>query len=297
MALFLSAAKSNLKPIIMKLKTTFTTLLFLCTCFAFAQFSPVGQLTIFSENGDKFFLVLNGEQQNDIAQTNLRIEDLNQSYYNAQIVFADKSLQQISKNNLTLTDADGIFQDVTYKIKRDKNKAGKMKMSFFSMIPVRPDYIAPKNVYVMHYGQPPVNQGVNVGINMNVNITENAHAGHDHHDGHDHAGHGAGNSAPRGCKSGYAMSPANFNSAVATIKKQSFEDAKIKTAQQVVSANCLNTNQIIQIANLFSFEDNTLDFAKFAYDYCVDAENYYKLNAIFKFSSNAEALSDYVQGR
>jgi hypothetical protein len=285
----------------MKLKITFASLLFLCTFVSFAQFSPVGHLTIFSENGDKFFLVLNGEQQNDVAQTNLRIEDLNQPYYNAQIIFADKSRQTISKNNLTLTDADGIFQDVTYKIKRDKNKAGKMKMNFFSMIPVRPDYIAPKNVYVMHYGQPQaqVNTGVNVGINMNVNINEsNSHAGHDHHDGHNHEGHNHnGNQAPKGCLNSYPMSPANFNSAVATIKKQSFDDSKMKTAQQVVSANCLNVKQIMQVANLFSFEDNKLEFAKFAYDFCTDPKSYYELNAIFKFSSNADALSDYIQSR
>jgi hypothetical protein len=283
----------------MKHKITLASFFFFCSFLSFAQFSPVGHLNIFSENGDKFFLVLNGEQQNDVPQTNIRIEDLNQPYYNAQIVFADKSLQQVSKNNLTLTDADGVFQDVTYKIKRDKNKKGKMKMNFFSMIPVRPDYIAPKNVYVMHYGQPQLNSGVNVGINMNVNINEsNAHAGHDHHDGHNHDGHNHNHgSRPRGCQNGYAMSPSNFNTALATIKKQSFEESKLKTAQQVVSANCLNTNQIMQMADLFSFEDTKLDFAKFAYDYCVDSKNYYTLNGIFSFSSNADALSDYVQGR
>ena len=106
----------------MKHKITLASFFFFCSFLSFAQFSPVGHLNIFSENGDKFFLVLNGEQQNDVPQTNIRIEDLNQPYYNAQIVFADKSLQQVSKNNLTLTDADGVFQDVTYKIKRDKNK-------------------------------------------------------------------------------------------------------------------------------------------------------------------------------
>jgi len=283
----------------MKLKITLASFLFFCTFISFAQMGPVGHLTIFSENGDKFFLILNGEQQNDIAQTNLRIEDLNQPYYNAKIIFADKTLQEISKNYLPLTDADGVMQDVTYKIKRDKNNKSKLKMNFFSMIPVRPDYIAPKNVYVMHYGQPQMNVGmngnVNVGVNMNVNINDDSHAGHDHHDGHNHDAHD--NHRPKGCSKGYAMSPANFNSAVATIKKQSFEDSKLKTAQQVVSANCLNTNQITQMANLFNFEDNKLEFAKFAYDYCVDTENYYKLNGIFNFSSNADALSDYVQGR
>ena len=80
-----------------------TLLAFLAiSAFSFAQFrqGSVGHLTIFSEDGDKFFLILNGEAQNDIPQTNLRIEDLNQPYYNAKIQFEDKSLLDISKNNL-----------------------------------------------------------------------------------------------------------------------------------------------------------------------------------------------------
>jgi hypothetical protein len=93
------------------------------------------------------------------------------------------------------------------------------------------------------------------------------------------------------------MTPGNFNAALATIKKQSFEDTRLKTAKQVISANCLNVDQIIQIANTFSFEDNKLEFAKFAYDYCIEPRNYFKLNGIFTFSSNVDELSDYVQSR
>ena len=56
-------------------------------------------------------------------------------------------------------------------------------------------------------------------------------------------------------------------------------------------------DQIIQIANLFSFEDNRLEFAKYAYDFCIEPRNYFKVNGIFSFSSNADELSEYVQSR
>lgn len=306
-------------------KITLTICLLLLSVFSFAQYGNVGHLTIFSESGDKFFLVLNGEQMNDIAQTNLRIEDLNQPYYNAKIIFENKALQEITKNYLPLQDADAVFSDVTYKIKKDKNNKNKMKLNFFSQVPVQQNYVAPKNVYVIHYGQPrpAVTQtttttttngsgaGMNVnieGVNMNVNINDGmsdtqttttttttsygGHHGHDHdHDGHDH-GHNE-----RGCHKRYAMSPKDFNGAMATIKKQSFEDSRLKTAKQVVSANCLSVDQVMQIANAFSFEDNKLELAKYAYDYCIEQKNYFKLNGIFSFSSNADELSDYVQSR
>lgn len=295
---------------------------------SFAQIGPVGHLTIFSEDGDKFTLILNGEVINDTPQTNLRVEDLNQPYYNAKIKFEDQTLTEVSKNNLMLTDADGNFADVTYKIKRDKNNKTKMKMNYFSSIPVQPNFVPASNVHVIHYGQPRpiqaqpvggvtqtttttttqvggtnVGVGVNVGgINMGISINDSM--------GGDvvqtqttttttHTGTTQGHyeEPVRGCGGHSCMTPGNFNAALATIKKQSFEDTRLKTAKQVISANCLNVDQIIQIANTFSFEDNKLEFAKFAYDYCIEPRNYFKLNGIFSFSSNVDELSDYVQSR
>lgn len=316
------------------------TLLAIClvSALTFAQpGGPVGHLTIFSEDGDKFTLILNGEVINDTPQTNLRVEDLNQPYYNAKIRFADASLADVTKNNLMITDVDGIFSDVTYKIRRDKNNRTKMKMNYFSSIPVRPDFIPPSNVHVIHYGQPrpvltqpiggvsqtttttttqtgTVNAGgVNVGVGINVdgvNLGMGVSI-------NDNIGGGAvtqtttttttTNNANvvvveheqpiRGCGGRSCMTPGNFNAALATIKRQNFEDTMLKTANQVVAANCLNVDQIIQIANLFNFEDNKLAFAKFAYDFCTEPRNYFKLNGIFSFSSNVDELSDYVQSR
>lgn len=306
----------------MNIKFTLTLALFILSTITFAQFGPVGHLTIFSESGDRFYLILNGEQQNDIPQTNLRVEDLNQPYYNAKIVFEDKILQEVTKNNLMLTDVDGNYADVTYKIKKDKNNKTKMKLNYYSSIPVQQGYIPPSNVYVMHYGQPhpasgssqtttttTVNQGVNVGasvnvggVNMNVNIndpygtsvsetttttTHSSSGNHNHHE----------NDAPRGCRNQYAMNGRDFDSVIATVKKQSFEETMLKTAKQIVTANCLNVNQISQICQSFSFEESKLDFAKFAYEYCVEPKNYFKLNTIFSFSSSVDDLTDYVQSR
>lgn len=304
--------------------------LLLISSSTFAQLNgPVGHLTIFSEDGDKFTLILNGEVINDVPQTNLRVEDLNQPYYNAKIKFEDKSLMDISKNNLMLTDVDGIFSDVTYKIKRDKNNKTKMKLNYFSSIPVRPDFIPPSNVHVIHYGQPrqvavqqnvgTVSQttttttqtggatmgvGVNVGgVNMGITINDSMGSGAVTQTTTTTTTNVGGTHAVdydepvRGCNGRTCMTSGNFNAALATIKKQSFEDTRLKTAKQVITANCLNVDQIILIANTFNFEDNKLDFAKYAYDYCIEPRNYFKLNGIFSFSSNVDELSDYVQSR
>lgn len=300
--------------------------LFFITTIASAQLGPVGHLTIFSEDGDKFTLILNGELMNDIPQTNLRVEDLNQPYYNAKIKFEDQSLQEVSKNNLIIADGDGNFADVTYKIKRDKNKSGKMKLNYFSAIPVQPNFVPASNVHVIHYGQPRpvvvqqvggvtqtttttsqsggVNVGVNVGgaggINMGVSINDSM-GGEVVQTTTTTTTH-SGNTVlveetPLGCNGRSCISSRDFNAAMTTLNSQNFEDTRLKTAKQIVSANCLNVDQIMQIAQTFNFEDNSLEFAKFAYDFCIEPRNYFKLNGIFKFSSNADALSDYVESR
>lgn len=124
----------------------------LLSTYTNAQPTPLGNLTVFSEDGDKFFLILNGERQNNEAQTNLRIEDLDQPYYNAKVVFEDKSLVDISKKYLAISDADGKYMDVTYKIKKDKK--GTPKLTYFSMVPIQQGYIAPSNVTVIRHGNP-----------------------------------------------------------------------------------------------------------------------------------------------
>jgi hypothetical protein len=312
----------------MNRKFTLLAFFLFLTTLGFAQPSMnVGHLTIFSENGDKFYLILNGEKQNDEPQTNLRLEDLNQPYYTARIIFANKTLSDIVKNNLQITDVDGVFIDVTYKIKRDKNIKTKMKMNFFSMIDVRPDFIPPSSVYVVHYGEPrpqsvgynqtttttTTAQGVNVGanvniggVNMNVSIQDPIGGTSVTETTTTHSSSGFNNNnqnynndepRPRGCVNRAPMNNRDFSSAFETVKKLGFDETRLKTAKQIVSNNCMNTNQISQICGIFGFEESKLDFAKFAYEFCVEPKNYFKINNVFGFSSSVDDLNDYIQNR
>jgi hypothetical protein len=291
-----------------------------------AQPQPVANLTIFSEDDDKFFLILNGERQNNIAQTNLRIEDLPQPYYSAKIIFEDKALPEISKNYLGLADANGALQDVTYKIKKDKNN-GKMNLKFFSMIPVQQNYVAPSNVVVVRYGNPApvaattvtqtttthttgtgetVGANVNVGgVNMNVTITDptlntNVQTTTTHTTTHTTTR--TDNTqviepSAAGCNGTYPMNSNDFSSALSTVKNQGFDETRLKTAKQIAGGNCLNANQISEMCKEFGFEATKLDFAKFAYDHCTEPKNYFKINNVFGFSSSVDELTEYISGK
>ncbi|MCW5908718.1 MAG: DUF4476 domain-containing protein [Chitinophagales bacterium] len=297
-----------------------------------AQPQPVGHLTIFSEDGDKFFLILNGEKQNNVAQTNLRVEDLTQDYYNAKVIFEDQTLGEISKNYLAIADANAVKQDVTYKIKKNKNN-GKMTLNFFSMTPVVQGYVPPSNVYVVRTGQPQppativtttpasttvtqttttttgtggtvganVNMGgINVGVTINdplLNGTVTQTTTTTHTTTNASMNTTTTQPANVGCRGTYPMGSSDFSSALASVKNQSFDETRLKSAKQIAGGNCLSATQIADICKVFGFEATKLDFAKFAYDRCTEPQNYFKVNNVFGFSSSVDELNDYITGR
>lgn len=314
------------------------TLLALCPFTNFAQSS----LTIFSEDGYRFYLVLNGQKQNNVAMTNVRIDGLAQPQYAVKILFEDPSKPEISKNIPVVDPGTNAFADVTYKIKT--NKDGELKMRYFSATPVVPNYVPPADVYVMHYGQPApppppgmggttvtqttVTQttgttgmgGANIsvgggmgGVNMNINISDPVLGGGTTTTtrttttttttdmGYSNGGGYNDNPPPppppsRGNSCRYAMDASSFRSAKETVTKASFDETKLSTAKTILTSNCMSTDQVIAICNLFSFEASKLDFAKYAYERCTDRGNYFKVGNIFSFDASRTELNEYISG-
>ena len=133
---------------------------------SFAQ----GALTIFSEDGDRFYLVLNGVKQNPTPQTNVRVDGLINDYYSAKILFEDNTKPEISKNIPVKDATSNEFADMTYKIKRT-NK-GELKIRYFSATPMPPSYNPPPDMYYVHFGTvPPPPPGAGVQTTTTTTIT------------------------------------------------------------------------------------------------------------------------------
>lgn len=93
------------------------------------------------------------------------------------------------------------------------------------------------------------------------------------------------------------LNPADFNQAKEQIKNESFDNSRLNLAKQIVSGNGMNAAQITEICKLFSFENNALEFAKFAYQYCLDANKYYLVNEAFKHDSSKRELNEFINGK
>jgi hypothetical protein len=309
-------------------------LLMVMSIQSFAQRQPMSNLTVFSDDGTKFYLILNGEKYNNTPETNVRIEELPNPYYDCKIVFENKDIPVISKNELELVDMDGHVTDITYRIKKD-NK-GRYSLKYYSSIEIVPNRPRPAKCAVYQFGHPNellggsdghvyetvtvqqttttgntmgVNMnvgGMGVGINMTVPADEMTMTTTTTTTTTTSGGVGT-NISPRprpGQGGGYdnsacrqAMPPRDFEDARKTISAISFDDTRLSTAGQIIQANCLNTGQIITLIKVFSFEQNKLEFAKMAYDSCVDKNNYYKVVSAFTFDASKNELNDYLQNR
>lgn len=270
--------------------------------FAFvanAQNTTPGQLVIFSEQGEKFSIVLNGLLQNDSARTNIRINGLTNEYYACKIQFQDKSIPDIDKDYLPTP--FGI--EVTYKIKQ--NNKGKYVLNYQSEVPLATAMVRPPATQtVIPYNPSGVNinlggggagmgGSINIGgynVSGNINISPNN-----------------GYNTPRppvyyvpnytgmvGCA--YPLDPTRFSQLKQSIASKPFEDTRLQIAKQAIRGNCMSTYQVKELMELFTFEGTKLDFAKHCYDAVYDVENYFLVNDAFTFSSSIDDLNAYIQG-
>lgn len=107
--------------------------------------------------------------------------------------------------------------------------------------------------------------------------------------------HMPGYNGPVGCA--MPMSGSEFEEAKSSIASKGFEDTRMTMVKQIGRDRCFTAEQVRGLMGLFSFEDNKLDVAKFAYDHTYDIGNYYKVNDAFSFESSVEELNTYIKSR
>lgn len=93
------------------------------------------------------------------------------------------------------------------------------------------------------------------------------------------------------------MDQGEFSRALEMVDNQRFENDRLTVAKQVASNNRMTASQVAIMADVFSFESSRIEFAKFAYDFCFDRQNYYQVNRVFRFSSSISELDQYIASR
>jgi hypothetical protein len=293
-------------------KITFLVLA-LVSLFSTAQES---RLTIFSEDGDAFYVILNGIRQNEEPVVNIAVDYLVNDYYDTKIIFADESIPVLEKRHLMVVDVDNQRGEVVYKIK--ETKRGR-KLRYYSFTPFQAILPPPSNVSVIRYNAvalPPIQtitqtttttssgggDQINIGVGVNADGT-NVGVGINVNTGSSTTTTQTTTTTigtptdvviveDNGC---YEMSRSDFNQALESIRSKTFSDSKLTLAKQITKGNCLTSGQIAQVTSLFDFEATKREYAKFAYSYCFNQENYWKVNNSFEFESTIDELNEYIE--
>ena len=92
-----------------------------------------------------------------------------------------------------------------------------------------------------------------------------------------------------------AMNNNDFAQAKESLRREWFENTRLETAKQIIDQNYFTSKQVKEMVLLFTFENNRLDIAKYAYGKTVDKGNYFVMNDAFTFNSNKEKLSEYIR--
>lgn len=298
-------------------------------------FSQSSSLTVFSEDGQSFYLILNGIRQNEYPETNVRVVDLLSDYYSAKIIFDNDYITPIERKTLMVVDADSRRGETTYKIK--KTKKGKIVLRHYSFTPAAEVIAPPASVTVISYHTTPrpdvivstqtthtttttvsddddfgdenVSLSINIGgISIGANVDIN--------DGYEEETYSSSTSTTTtttttssnnnvgfGQETVYVeelapcgpMDYSSYNTARESISDIAFSDTQLSQAKNIVSVNCMDVVQLKGIAEIFAFEDDKLEFAKYAYSYCYDQSNYWQMNDVFNFDDSKQKLNSFTQ--
>lgn len=91
------------------------------------------------------------------------------------------------------------------------------------------------------------------------------------------------------------MNPRDFDEAIRIISEENFDDKRLELAKYIIKSNPMSARQIARVCTLFNFEANKLEFAKFAYPYCVDRNRYFIVDEVFNFNASKDELHKYIQ--
>lgn len=93
------------------------------------------------------------------------------------------------------------------------------------------------------------------------------------------------------------MNDDQFQHALRSIESKAFSDEKMEMVMLVTKDKCLTNDQIRALAGQFGFEEQTLEFIKYAYDKATEKSTYYLLENVFKFNSSKEAFRKFLKGK
>jgi len=339
-------------------KILFTSLFLLAAICLNAQYSL---LTVFSDEGEEFYLYVNGKKMNEQAQSRVEFIKLENDYQKIKVVGTGGANITVSKQ-VPAKDFDGNYCKMTYCLK--KNRRGDYKLREYDVTALPKEEVAqraqPVQTKVVVVEEKPekktvtkTEETVSVSVSANnknsaslnvsadddkvslsINVSENTKSENvsvsfsasessvsgsiqvtessqetvvietSSSSSSSNSGETKkvevvevvsplpGYSGKVGCDN--LINDSEYDDIAAAIKNNDFEETKFTVAKDIVSKKCIQAKHVHDIMKLFDHEDTRLRFAKFAYTYTYDQDDYYKVYKAFDFELTIDDLKAYI---
>jgi hypothetical protein len=274
----------------MYMKTIFTLLL--STIFSIASMASDGtRLTVTSVSNNRMFVEVDGRRYNLDGNT-LFLSNIRPGTHTVRVVrelkrkggwnIGNGNRREETIYNIKVAFRNGYHFDILV------NRFGKVLIDERRIDPGDDWYNGENDVYDDRNDDRDWNDGRNNGNDRDDRVYDN--------DGPDDRGGRDYDDDPRYDDNyGRAMSNASFVQAKESLRREWFENTRLETAKQIIDQNYFTSQQVKEMVLLFTFENNRLDIAKYAYGKTVDKGNYFIMNDAFTFNKNKEALSEYIR--
>ena len=248
--------------------------------FLFIGFVVLAQnnsLVIFSASGNPFYVTFNTENVNQIAQSNVKIFDVNAGWSTIEIKMPLNNGKNINFKDSILLSSKSKFvnKEFTYVL---IEKGEKLELQFKSVSelsgpktpPVPPE---PKEA------APLVDNSIYGNLYQAVNNKPIFYSNYD--------------SETRTCK--VALTDKEINYALKLMAKANDIEAAYRYLSQIIEMNCYNTMQLKELLETAPIDMDRLNSAKKAYAHVTDPQNINTILSVFKYPAMKESYVSFLK--
>ncbi|MFM2360295.1 MAG: hypothetical protein RLY16_2288 [Bacteroidota bacterium] len=288
--------------------------------FSTASWAQKANMIFYTANEEKFFLVINGIQQNAEPMSNIHLTDMSAPViYSVRIKFQNPNIAVIDDKVSVTPDMEKTWI-IQPKVKNAGN-TGLYVIRTMGEIPIESDRVGapvPPSQIVVYHSDPLPNlqggEGVSFNMNVNdqqgnVNFNMGVSAGSNHNNGMNsnvqmqttssqtsstYSSQSNSNVQQVGGRCLNPLTNSEFAAQLDRVRSQSTAGGKQIVAEKIVQAYCLTAVQISTLCSALVLSTDKLALAKAAYSRCYDPQNYEEVYKAFSTSSMVRELDEFI---
>ncbi len=247
-----------------------------CLCIGFTSLAQNNSLVIFSASGNPFYVTFNTENITQIAQSNVKIFDVNSGWSTIEIKMPILNKELNFKDSILLSSKSKFTnKEFTYVL---IEKGEKLELQFKSVselsgpktpaVPEKPKEVVPltdNSIYGNLY------QAVKNKPVFFINYDNETST----------------------CKS--PLTNEDLKRAIKLLTTANDKEAAYRYLKQIIDLNCYTTTQLIELLETAPIDMDRLNSAKKAYTHITDQQNVNTLLTVFKYPAMKESFASYLK--